>query len=106
MPAPTYIYRAVVSRVIDGDTFLARIDLGFRVAITVAVRVRNLNTPEQNETGGDAATAWVRELIEGKTVILESYKDRRSFERWVCDVWLTDNRLLSEAVIEAGHGHA
>lgn len=105
MIEPTYIYRATVSRVIDGDTFLARIDLGFRVAITVAVRVRNLNTPEQNETGGDAATAFVHELIEGKAVVIQSYKDRRSFERWVCDVWV-GGRSLAELVIQAGHGAA
>lgn len=100
---PSYVYRALCLRVIDGDTLLVRVDCGFRVAITISVRVRGVNTPEQNETGGDAATAYVRELIEGKPIIVESYRDRRSFERWVCDVYV-DGRMLAETIILAGHG--
>lgn len=105
MVEPVYIYRAQVVRVIDGDTFLARVDLGFRAAITIAIRVRGLNTPEQNEEGGDAATQFVRELIDGLPVVVESYRDRRSFERWVADVYV-GGRPLADIVIEAGHGVA
>ncbi|MBN2675874.1 MAG: thermonuclease family protein [Alphaproteobacteria bacterium] len=39
---------AEVLRVIDGDTFLARIDLGEQTFSTVSVRIKGVDTPEKN----------------------------------------------------------
>lgn len=118
-----YRFRAYCERVIDGDTYQLRADLGFHVALSIPVRLRGVNTPEirgDEKPRGDAAKAWVEELLRPAILfweqngsptplIVESYKDTQSFARWVCDVWLagddeTPARSLSEAIIEAGHG--
>jgi endonuclease YncB( thermonuclease family) len=46
---------------------------------------------------------YVDVLLTGNpNLVMESYKDARSFERWVCDVWLPNGILLSEHLIEKG----
>lgn len=118
---PSYVYRARAIRVIDGDTFIAAVDLGFGVehgepGITVPLRVRlhGVYCPERRETGGPEATGFLAGLLgltvpEPRPLILQSYKDARSFERWVCDVWLEADdtgATLAQHIIDGGHGSA
>jgi endonuclease YncB( thermonuclease family) len=103
MPSPTYIYRATCQRVIDGDTFVGQIDLGFGAFIQIKVRIHGVNAPEHSAEGGPEATAFLHSLIDNKDLILQSYKDARSFERWVCDVWV-GSQSVAQAIIDGGHG--
>lgn len=48
-------YSAERLRVIDGDTFVLRVDLGFAVSITVPIRLAGLDTPERFTPEGRAA---------------------------------------------------
>lgn len=41
-----YVYKAKVSRVIDGDTVDATIDLGFDITVHKRIRLAGINTPE------------------------------------------------------------
>jgi endonuclease YncB( thermonuclease family) len=109
--SPAYTYRAVLERIIDADTFVLTIDLGFHVSTSKRVRLRGVNATEPRAPGGPEATAFLTDLIDGKPLIVESYKDRMSFERWICDVWVAGDearairpRSVAEALIEAGHG--
>lgn len=113
---PVYVYRAQATRVIDGDTFVAEVDLGFRASLAVHVRLRGVNAPEHNKPGGAEATSYLADLLMGAGVLgapqllLQSHKDQRSFERWICDVWITprvgQNEPVSvaDAIIASGHG--
>ena len=49
-PNPLYTYKAVVEKVVDGDTLLVRIDLGFNVWVNQRIRFRGINTEELNKT--------------------------------------------------------
>lgn len=120
---PAYRYRATARRVKDGDSFVADVDLGFYAALAVHVRLRGVNAPEMVGETADAGTA-AREFLRGlvtvevlahtdviplavrKPLLLESYKDRRSFERWVCDVWVEDDGAIAsvgDIMVKAGH---
>lgn len=108
---PAYVYRAVCHRVIDGDTYELDIDLGFKVHVVIPVRLRGWNCPELRTPDGDRARAFaVGLLFEGMDtdspvpvpLIVESFKGRRTFERWVCDVWLPDGSQLGVALQNAG----
>ena len=106
MTAPAYRYRALCLRVVDGDTYLLDIDLGFGVHSQQMIRLRGVNCPEANTDEGKAARTFVVELI-GRAVplVVETYKDRRTFARWVADVWVGDDPL-KDLIIAAGHGTA
>jgi endonuclease YncB( thermonuclease family) len=116
LPAPldaAFVYRAAARRVIDGDTFIADVDLGFRVTLAVTIRVHGINAPEAHATGGAEATDFLRALLMpgGSTpvslpLLIASYRNEQSFARWVCDVWLPSGQPLADAIINAGHAVA
>jgi endonuclease YncB( thermonuclease family) len=97
MATPVHIYRAVVVRVIDGDTLVVTVDLGFRISTTVHVRVRGLHAPELTTPEGKAVAAHVTSLLAQRpNVLVQTFKDRQSFSRWVADVWLDDGVSFAE----------
>lgn len=107
---PAYVYLAEVIDVHDGDTYKLRVDLGFRCAVTIQCRLHGVNAPELNTPDGKVARDFVRQTLAPygtgslyDSVVIESYKDQRSFERWVCDVWLLDDRSLADVLVQAGH---
>ena len=102
---PAYRYMAEASRIIDGDSLHARIDLGFRVTVTLPLRVRGINSPELNTPEGQAAKQWaIGELLD-KPLVVVSHKDRQSFARWIADVWTPDGSY-AQRIVAAGHAVA
>ncbi len=93
---PAYRYRGFVRRVIDADTFEIVVDLGFRASITIPVRLRGYNAPELSTPEGKAAAAHAAQRLMGCSVLVESYKDKQSFARWVADVWTHDGIHVGE----------
>jgi len=59
----TYIYKATVWRVIDGDTLLLQIDLGFQVLKEQRVRLADIDTPSMDEPLGKKAAKYVRDQL-------------------------------------------
>jgi endonuclease YncB( thermonuclease family) len=95
MLEPNHVHHAEVIRVVDGDTFIARVELDFRVKVDITVRVRGYSTPELNTLEGQVAAhdLAVRLSMCKNRVMLLSYKDTMSFSRWVCDVWIEGVQL-------------
>lgn len=105
--APVYIYRATLDRVVDGDTFYLWIDLGFYIKAKKLVRLHNVNCPESSKPGGAEATSFVRSLLQENSILVKTYKDQRSFTRWICDVWVeTAHEPVSVASTLVANGHA
>ncbi len=88
-PAPAadflYTYRAVVRRVIDGDTIVADIDLGLHVWVHGEhLRLARINAPEikgAERPRGLAARDWLRRRIEGRTVLIRTLPRRDGTDR-------------------------
>ena len=65
-----YEYKAIVDRVVDGDTIKCTIDLGFSTWKKVTVRMEGINTPEsrtrdlEEKERGLAAKARLQEILE------------------------------------------
>lgn len=73
MIAAPYIYRAAPERVIDGDTLVCRISLGFHVTLTVPIRLLGIDTPERGDDGWAAARDHLSALV---------YDPHLSDQRW------------------------
>lgn len=98
-----YLYRAKIDRIIDGDTYVLAVDLGFRVSLVITGRLRGVDCPELNTPAGVTARKYVADLIAAQPdLVIQSYKDQQSFARWIVDVWLTDGRSLSDVLVDAG----
>ena len=88
-------YQATVNRVIDGDTIVVSIDLGFSLTWQTPVRLYGINAPETNSqdpierANGVLAKKWLTKQVDGKTVRLRSVKPKDKYGRYLAEVWLT-----------------
>jgi len=92
-------YFGQILRVIDGDTFEALIELGFGVSQKFHVRLDGIDTPEMSTNEGKIAKEYVRELIEGKTVILTDSGPEK-YGRARANIKLMDGTDLTSFLIE------
>ncbi|MFM2398685.1 MAG: hypothetical protein RL341_842 [Pseudomonadota bacterium] len=104
LPAPvvaaTLNSKAVVISIADGDTFDARIT-GGRV---IRVRFGGIDTPEHGQTHSWRSRQALRELIRGKTVDLNCYKqDPRG--RQVCRVFVAGEDVGLKMVARGAAWH-
>lgn len=103
-----YEYRATVLRIIDGDGYVMRVDLGWHVAIEGSIRLLGVNCPESGTDAGTAATAFVTDLLGNAqriTVTTVRREPSRSFARYLARVDV-DGADLAGLIIDAGHGVA
>lgn len=70
-----YTFNARVDRVIDGDTIVVTIDLGFDVFAKRKVRLLNVDTPERGQKNYQEATDFTKSKTYNKNIILQTYKD-------------------------------
>jgi micrococcal nuclease len=103
--APAGAERVRVLRVIDGDTLVAEDGR--------SVRLLGIDTPETHNPSmrgpqplGEAATARLTEMVEGKVVALEpDVADADHYGRALRHVWV-GRTLVAEALAREGLGHA
>lgn len=102
-----YVRRAKVVRVIDGDTFVADVDLGYHVTMTESFRLLGIDTPERHGATKDAGEAarlfslqWFAD--RGNQVWLKSIKTEK-FGRWLAEVTDDKGESLRAALLTAGH---
>jgi endonuclease YncB( thermonuclease family) len=107
-------YRVRVERVIDGDTFVGIVDVGFRATLTLPIRIFGINAPEHTAPGGPEATAALTELLTraGEAgVICETYKPTANagadkYGRWLAAVAGLDGRDIGAQMIASGQAVA
>lgn len=90
-------YQAQVVRVIDGDTIVADIRLGFGVELVLQpIRLSNANAPEKDTEAGVIAKGWLATQLEGKTVTLITTKTERDKYGRVLARVLLDGKDIGE----------
>lgn len=110
--APAYEYLATALRLIDGDTFEVRVDLGFRAFIQTPLRLLGVNAPEKNTPQGQLAKEWTQgwlDLNEAWTrgLWIKSahpgvYGDK--YGRWLAVVRsMSMVSCLNDDILKAGH---
>ena len=72
-----YIYRIrTITKVVDGDTIDADIDLGFDISLSKRIRLADIDTPESRTTNakekamGLESKEWLKKALEGAKDIL------------------------------------
>ena len=77
-----YEYGCTIIRVLDGDTLLADIDLGFRITYRQTIRLVAMNAPEIRTEFGPAAKRRLEELVMGKSFVRVTTTIHREFEKY------------------------
>jgi endonuclease YncB( thermonuclease family) len=99
-----YEYVATVVKVTDGDTIVVNIDLGFSITFQEIVRLYGINayeiklgkntTADQKQKGLEGKT-FLKNTIEGKKVILKTYKDsKEKYGRYLATILLQNDNSL------------
>ena len=103
----TRMTRALVTRHVDGDTFVVRIDNPPPgPGASERVRLIGIDTPERGEPWADDATQHVANRIGADPVYLAfDFRRRDRFDRLLAYVYLADGTLLNAELIAAGLAH-
>ncbi len=104
-----YEYKAIITKVYDGDTLTANVDLGFKMwAKKIKLRLIGVNTPEirtSNPTEKALAIKArdrVRELCLDKEVIISTRK-KGKYGRWLASVYVGESNLdIAALLIQEG----
>jgi endonuclease YncB( thermonuclease family) len=99
-----YSYNAQVARVVDGDTVILNVDLGFHVWLREqSFRLLGINAREHADVGGPEATANLNRLLPvGTMVTLSSDKPDKYGGRYDGVITLADGRDLSHVLVQDG----
>ena len=95
-----YTYRALCTKIIDGDTAEFSVDLGFNIKHVIRGRLLNVDAPElfsgnKRDLAAQAAKK-LHELIANKTMIINTHKDKMSFNRWIIEIKTVDGKSINE----------
>ena len=117
--SPNYVYRCLVTRVVDGDTVDVSIDLGFDTWIKDRVRLMGIDTPESRTRNrkekalGLAAKARLKEFIKNahdipgkrgkKEIYLQTSKEGKGKFGRILGSILVNGQNLNLAMIREGH---
>lgn len=98
-----YTYHAIVTQVVDGDTFHALIDLGFETTLAQRVRLRRIDAPEILTADGKEAKTYLEKILSrDKGRILMKSVDIDQHGRPIADVWVkgkpVDQELLDKGL--------
>ncbi|MFP4473803.1 MAG: DUF1016 N-terminal domain-containing protein [Candidatus Omnitrophota bacterium] len=83
-----YTYQARVTRVVDGDTMLAEVDLGFGIWIVDRFRLRGIDAPELTESAGRRAKAFLERYFSDCPCIVIRNTKEGAYGRWLADIFV------------------
>jgi micrococcal nuclease len=103
-----YKYKAKCIRVIDGDTILADVDLGFGIRQKMTLRLAGINAPEKTgkeKPSGLKALVFLIDNLEGNEIVINTFKDKREkYGRYIATVYNSTNfvKSINDELVEKG----
>ena len=105
-----YVYLAICSRVVDGDTVDMDVVLGFNVMFSERFRLLGINTKEtygvkkssDEYKEGMIAKEWLQNRIEGKEVMIRTHKDKKGkYGRYLAEIFIGEESI-NKTMVEKG----
>ncbi len=103
-------YKAKVIRIIDGDSLILDIDLGFRTHIEIPVRLAHINTPELRDSNEEnrarakqAKDELAVRLIDPAVTIrsLKPFKGDK-YGRWLVEIINSSGVNVNQTLLDLG----
>ena len=101
-----YTYNAIITNIVDGDTYDVDIDLGFHIHIHERIRVLDLDTPEcrgKEKELGKICKEYAEHRFLNQKILLKSKEEIQgpstdNFGRWLCYVFLDSDKTSAEEI--------
>lgn len=84
---PSYLYKAKIIDVVDGDTLILHIDLGFEVIKKQRVRLTQINAPEIKTAAGKKSHQYLRDLCASIEEVAIKTNKVDIYGRYLVDVF-------------------
>jgi len=107
-----YWYRAIITKITDGDTITVNVDKGFDdYRKNLVLRFSRIDAPEKRGRGkakGLASLAWLESKISiGDTVYIRTSKDD-SFGRYIAEIFIFEDDIenatnINDTIVKVGH---
>ncbi len=105
-PKDLFTYRAVVEKVIDGDTIKVRMDLGYGDSCRQVLRLRDLDCPEIDTKEGSEAKTFVQSYVKEAEVIVVRSSKSDKYDRYLADIFVPqsggEDLYLNNLLLETG----
>ena len=88
-----YTFKAICTRVVDGDSLKILIDCGFKIIAERSVRLLDVDTPERGQENFKEATEFTKNKILDKEIYVQTYKDD-AFGRYLANVFYEENGVM------------
>lgn len=82
-----YTYKAHVEKVLDGDTFWAVLDLGFKIFIRQKIRLHRLDAPPLETEEGKKSMNYLYNKLKPLDFIVVKTHWRDKFDRYLADIY-------------------
>lgn len=99
-----YEYKAKITKVVDGDTVYAVIDLGMSITVKKKIRLARLDTPELRTEAGKDAKTFLRELVEKfpELVIRTTLDKGDKYGRLLGEFFNPEGSSLNQMLLDGG----
>ncbi|EMK19052.1 PF06250 domain protein [Leptospira kirschneri serovar Bim str. 1051] len=97
-----YTYKAFLEKVVDGDTLLVTIDLGFHIFILQRLRLRSLDAPELGTKKGASSKKFVESQLKHCPFLLIKTYGSDKYDRYLVDVFYLKNEKDVSVVMQDG----
>jgi micrococcal nuclease len=112
-----YVYRIKsITKVVDGDTIDANIDLGFDISLTKRIRLAGIDSPESRTTNlkekalGLESKEWLKKTLEdAKDILIKTEKpdSTEKYGRIIGHLFINDQETsLNNQMIDEGYALA
>lgn len=106
-----YHYKAIVTKVYDGDTITVSVDLGMNFyRKNTKIRLYEINAPElRGKTLKEARASrdYLRKMILNKEVVIQTFKDKKGkYGRYLANVWIKLDKkwsCINSIMVEEGY---
>lgn len=89
---PSYLYKAKIVNVVDGDTLILSIDLGFKVFKEQRARLMQIDAPEMKTAAGKQSHHYLRDLCASIDEVAVKTNKVDIYGRYLVDVFYLRNQ--------------
>lgn len=104
--ASLFTYRADIERVVDGDTLIVVLDLGFRMAARHYLRLRSVDCAELSAVDGKRAKVFTEKSIKGAEYLLITSTRSDKYGRYLADLYVPSKTgepaFLNQMLLDEG----